>query len=339
MVKIHRLLAALPAAVITVLAGLSAACAQAAFQQSPGAYTQVPFGSYQAAPPGYAQGYSPAQGYQPNQTALPPPAYAVPQPPYPAAGYSPQPMPASPYAPGQQPYGMTVPTSPVPAQPAYAAPYAQPPYLQGRIVQAPAGLIIPVTLATAISTQVAKAGDYVQATVSQDVLLGNGTIPQGSVVSGQVTDAQAGRLLNRSGALSVTFNQLRLPDGSTAAISGHLVGDLGKYSLNQQGTARGEGWGTKLLGVGMRTAVGAGAGAALGTAMGAITGGSLGTGAWAGTAIGGGGGLLEALILRKGRNVIIPSGTALQFQLDQPANIAETATAPAPMAQPYSGAM
>jgi hypothetical protein len=87
----------------------------------------------------------------------------------------------------------------------------------------------------------------------------------------------------------------------------------------------------------MRTAVGAGAGAALGTAMGAITGGGLGTGAWAGTAIGGGGGLLEALVFRKGRNVIIPSGTALQFQLDQPANLAETA--PAPVPQPYTGAM
>ena len=46
-----------------------------------------------------------------------------------------------------------------------------------------------------------------------------------------------------------------------------------------------------------------------------------GRGAWSGAAIGGGIGLADSLLLRKGKNVQISSGTPIQVQLDQPINI------------------
>lgn len=213
-------------------------------------------------------------------------------------------------------------------QPSYAGPGQfgnAPPqfgYQQGRVVYAPAGLTLQVTLETSISTQVAKAGDLVQAQISQDVPLGAGSIPAGSVVTGQVTEALPGRMMSRSGALQIQFNSLRTPDGVTTPISAHIIGGIGKYE-DGNGLMRGEGMGAKAGMIGLRGALGAGTGAALGTAVGAIAGGGhgAGTGAWSGTAIGGGVGLLEGVFLRKGRNVTIPSGTSMQLQLDSPVTI------------------
>lgn len=68
----------------------------------------------------------------------------------------------------------------------------------------------------------------------------------------------------------------------------------------------------------IRGGLGAGLGAGLGTAVGAIAGGGhgAGMGAWSGAAIGGGIGVAD-MLLRKGRDVIIPTGTNIQVQLDQ----------------------
>jgi len=264
-----------------------------------------------AAPPqggGYEQpqtGYQPVQ-YSPggsNYAQTPPPNYG--QPPY-----------------GQPPYGAAQP--PAYGQPPYGGGPGGPGYRQGRVAYAPAGLVIPISLQTSISTQAAKAGDMIQAQITQSVSLGDSTIPAGSTVLGTITDAEAGRRLSRSGALQMTFNKLRTPDGVETPITGHLIGGIGKYK--EKGNSqeiRGEG-GTAKLGQGLiRTGAGAGLGAALGTAVGAIAGRGYGAGmgAWSGAAIGGGLGAGD-MLLRKGRDITIPSGTAMQLQLDAPATIA-----------------
>lgn len=212
----------------------------------------------------------------------------------------------------------------------YAAPGQGAPlqgYRQGRIAYAQAGQIIPITLATSISTQVARAGDLIQANISQNINLGDSAIPAGSVVIGQVAEAEAGRRLARSGEIQVKFNRLRTPDGTETPISAHLVGGIAKYNQvggAQSDTFKGEGMGNKLGSVAFRGLLGAGAGAALGTAVGAIAGGGggAGAGAWSGTAIGGGLGAADSLLLRRGRDVTIPSGTQMQLQLDAPVSVA-----------------
>ncbi len=201
----------------------------------------------------------------------------------------------------------------------YYGPNYQPyPRPQTRMAYAPSGLVIPCTLNTSISTQAAGAGDYIQATISQNVALSGLTyIPAGSVIQGSVVDAQAGRRLNRSGKLEITFSQLRLPNGQQVQMSGHVLGDLGKYH-DKNGVYHGEGWGAKLEGFAGRTLLGAGSGALFGGAVGAISGGRFGSGLLGGLAIGGGLGAADDLVLRRGRNVLIHSGTPFQLQLDEP---------------------
>ncbi len=267
-----------------------------------------PLGSQQAPIGGYANYSLPP--YQPRYGAYPPPV----QP-----GYNP-------YGGGQPPAYGAPPQYGAPPAYGYGTGYGVPSQAQTGISTAAQGLNIPLSLTTAISTQVAKNGDFVQATTSSNVpLSGYSYIPAGTTVTGQITDAEAGRRLSRSGALSISFNQMRLPSGATIPITGHLVGSIGRYKDVGQGGQdlyRGEGWGTKLGQLALRGGLGAGLGAGLGTAVGAIGGGGhgAGMGAWSGAAIGGGIGGLD-MLLRKGKDVLIPSGTAMQLQLDAPAQI------------------
>lgn len=213
-------------------------------------------------------------------------------------------------------------TSTFSTQPAYQPEI--PAYRQARVVYAPAGLMIPATLDTAIATSVAKAGDMIQAKVSQAIILGDSQIPVGTTLIGQVTDSKAGKFLGRTGALDITFNRLRTPDGQEAPISATIVGEIGKYDNVENGAIKGETWKGKVVQAGVRGAVGAGTGAALGTAIGAIAGGGRGAGrgAWSGTAIGAGLGVAQSLIARKGSDVVIPSGTAIELKLDSPLQLA-----------------
>jgi hypothetical protein len=196
-----------------------------------------------------------------------------------------------------------------------------------QIAYVPAGMIIPVSLDRSISTAVAEAGEPVQATVKQEIQLGRGSIPAGSIVLGNITTAEAGRRLGRSGELGIKFCKLRLPDGTETPIDAHIDGGIGKYaggSKEAEDTVRGETLKNKIGSVAFRGAIGAGSGAVLGTAVGAIAGGGRGAGrgAWSGTAIGTGLGAADSLLLRKGNDVLIKSGTQLRLQLDSPANIA-----------------
>lgn len=243
----------------------------------------------------------------------------------------------SPYRFGSPMYEQPSSSNPLYEQPPYGSQGYQtaPPYpvygmlggnfeSQVNMEYAPAGLMIPISLRTAISTQVAKEGDYIEAKVTQNVpLSGINYIPAGAIVSGEIKEARAGRRLSRSGSLTIDFNQLRLPrTGEQIPIAAHLVGIIGRYKQGEGGEMRGEGWKAKVGQLLLRGGAGAGLGAALGTGLGAIAGGGygVGQGAWAGAAIGGGLGGLD-MLLRKGRDVIIPSGTEMKLQLDEPLNI------------------
>ena len=280
--------------------------------QPPQGQYQPPQGQYQ---PPQGQYQQPQGQYQQPQGQYQQPQYSVPANGYPPQGYGQPPQYGQPQAYGQPPYGGQ-------------------PYQQGGIAYAQAGTTISVALRTSISTQVAKEGDFIEAAVTQAVPLGGyASIPAGSVVAGQITSAEAGRRLSRSGALSITFNQLRLPSGVTIPIQAHLSSGVGKYKEKENGQLRGEGGKAKLGQTAIRGGLGAGLGAALGTGVGAIAGGGhgAGMGAWSGAAIGGGLGVGD-MLLRKGRDVTIQSGTTMDIQLDQPVSIPDangTVTQPA----------
>jgi hypothetical protein len=204
------------------------------------------------------------------------------------------------------------------------------PMQRGYVMQA--GVVLPVQLQTSISTQAAQPGDMIQASMTDPT----GQLPAGTVLVGQVTDAKAGGFMGRSGMLGVKFTSMRTPDGQQVPITAHVVGGIGKYAdADGDGVVKGETWKTKVGQAAIRGAIGAGTGAALGTAVGAIAGRGgrgAGRGAWSGTAIGGGLGVADSLLLRKGKDVTIKSGTAMQVQLDAPVSLSGGGV------PPYTGA-
>ena len=249
-----------------------------------------------------------------------------------------------------QTYGGMTPVYPSPNQ--YSNQY--PSQMPSASAYVPAGMMLEAQLQTAISTEAAKPGDLVSAVMNQPIQLGNGVLPSGTVLEGTVETAKSGGFLGRAGRLTIKFNRLRTPNGLSVPMAATISGDLGKYHQtgDNSNSFAGEAMGTKVGQAALRTAIGAGAGAALGTAVGAIAGrgrtnvsyqpqyvplshgyvmqagyaprnGSgaargAGRGAWSGAAIGGGVGLADSLILRKGKNVNVPSGTPIKLQLDAP---------------------
>jgi hypothetical protein len=198
-------------------------------------------------------------------------------------------------------------------------------YKSGRVIYVPAGMVLPVIIRTGLSSESARAGDPVQATLAQPVIMGDCQLPPQTVLTGVVTDSAPGTGLSHSGALGLKFSSMQLPDGSSAPISAHIVGRLGKYERREGAvdTFRGETTDQKIEDAALRGAIGAGGGAIMGTVIGAIAGHGRGAGrgALAGLTIGGALGVADSLLLRKGANVRLDSGQALNLQLDAPAQI------------------
>lgn len=219
-------------------------------------------------------------------------------------------------APSYQPAAQTEAPAPTPAYP--STPY------QGRLSYVPAGMSIPVKLATSLSSQVAKPGDLIMAKTTQDIALANGNIPANSTLIGQVVDSNGGAWMGRSGKLAIKFTSLRTPNGLETPISAHISGNIGKYADRGNDTFRGENTMSKVKKTLVASAIGAGGGSALGLAVGAIAGGGrgVGRGAWSGAAIGAGVGLAESLLIRRGSDVNLTQGQDVNLQLDAPVSIA-----------------
>jgi hypothetical protein len=198
-------------------------------------------------------------------------------------------------------------------------------YRQGRIVYIPAGMTIPVAIRSSISSENARTGDAIEGQIAQTVDLGDTAIPAGSVITGRVTEADAGQRLGKSGMLGMKFDTLRTPDGQTVPITAHIIGGIGKYQEvgSQSNVIKGEATSDKVKQALIRGGIGAGGGALLGTTIGAIAGGGhgAGRGAIAGTVLGGAVGVAESLLYRKGNDVNVSSGQTVNLQLDAPASL------------------
>lgn len=203
-------------------------------------------------------------------------------------------------------------------------------YKSGRVVYVPSGMVLPVCLRTGISSESARPGDRIEATLAQPVVLGDSALPPQTVLVGVVTDSAPGTGMSHSGSLGLKFNSMQMPDGSNVPITAHIVGRLGKFEQREgmADTFRGETTDKKIEDAALRGAIGLGGGAIVGTVIGAIAGHGRGAGrgALAGMTIGGALGVADSLLLRKGSNVRVESGQALNLQLDAPAQIAASTT-------------
>lgn len=165
----------------------------------------------------------------------------------------------------------------------------------------PADTVIRVRMNSQLSSESSRVGDRFSTNVTELVYGGNGVevIPTGSKVWGSVTSVRrAGR--RTPGSISVSFNQVELPNGARYAINGSLSSlQADDTNADNEGTVRGRS-------NRRRDAIFIGGGAAAGAIIGAIAGG--GRGAGIGAILGGGAGTAGRVYERE-RDAEVKSGT------------------------------
>lgn len=87
-----------------------------------------------------------------------------------------------------------------------------------RKLYVPAGFTFPITLTSAISSDTAKIGDKVEATIDRDVPMGNYVIASSSILTGELIAGQ-------NGDFGMHFTSLRTPNGTEIAINAIVMDD------------------------------------------------------------------------------------------------------------------
>ncbi len=183
-------------------------------------------------------------------------------------------------------------------------------------LQVDAGTHILLNMINSVSTKQAVIGDRIYLETAFPVLVsGHIVIPQGSWVTGTITEVKRPGRVKGRGSLQVHFDSLTLPNG----VSRNFRSDLGAVDARSDETLQREGSKVKSGGdkkgdtgtvVGASTAgtvIGSGVGAAAGHAgMGA------GIGAGAGAAAG-----LMGVLLTRGPEAVLTKGSTVEMVLDR----------------------
>lgn len=176
--------------------------------------------------------------------------------------------------------------------------------------------VMHVRLNDELNSEKARVGDTFTTTLVDPVYSKNGVLlaPQGSTVSGQVTNVVRAQKNGKPATLDVLFTSLRLPNGVRRSLNGSLT-ELDSSS----GTSDNEGTVTAKK-TSHRKAKFIGGGAAGGAVIGAIAGGGKGL------AIGAGVGALTGAItgrVKKGHEVKVKSGTEFGVILNRSFSLPE----------------
>jgi type IV secretion system protein VirB10 len=173
----------------------------------------------------------------------------------------------------------------------------------------PAGSELQVQLITTLSSKTNETGDLWTGKVVEP-LFGKGgeIVPEGSTVDGHITYVKAPGRVKGKGEMRLIVDSISTPDSSKYNIVASLKDASGTKVKDEEGTMQGPGKSGK------GTAVETGAGAAAGAGVGAIAHG--GTGALYGAGIGAMAGLAHR-ILKKGKDIVLPSGTEMTFVISR----------------------
>jgi peptidoglycan hydrolase-like protein with peptidoglycan-binding domain len=166
-----------------------------------------------------------------------------------------------------------------------------------------------------LSSRTARVGDRFTATVTIPVYVnGKTVIPAGSRVEGRVTEVTPAKRMSKSGTIGVDFDELIFPNGSRIRLNGSLTSDDPDMQRRIDEESRVSGTTDN------RSAVFVGGGGAVGAVLGGIAGG--GKGAVLGGIAGAGAGI-AGVLLSKGEEAQVPTGTAFGIQLRQPLVVEE----------------
>jgi peptidoglycan hydrolase-like protein with peptidoglycan-binding domain len=180
----------------------------------------------------------------------------------------------------------------------------------------PSDTVISVQMNGTLSSRTARVGDKFNATVTVPVYVnGRTVIPAGSIIEGRVTQVTPAKRMNRSGTIGIDFDDLVFPNGARVGLVGSLTSDDPETRRRIDDESRVSGEGNK------RPSVFIGGGGAIGAVLGGIAGG--GKGAVLGGVVGAGAGV-AGVLLSKGEEAQVPSGTPFGVQIKQPLIIRES---------------
>ncbi|MCL4783882.1 MAG: hypothetical protein KJZ70_12675 [Bryobacterales bacterium] len=184
-------------------------------------------------------------------------------------------------------------------------------------IEVPPGTRIPMSLINSVSTRSAAPGDRVYLETTFPVFVnGRIVIPPGSYVLGTITTTKRPGRVKGKGAMHLRFDSVTLPNGVTRdfrARVGGLDGGLREGLDRNEGTVKGD----SSKGSDAMTTVGTTVTGAQVGALGGLAAGNAGMGAGVGLAAGAAAGLATVLLTR-GPDVVLPSGTNLELVTDRP---------------------
>jgi hypothetical protein len=179
-----------------------------------------------------------------------------------------------------------------------------------------AGTHVLLSMINSVSTKQAQVGDRIYLETAFPVITnGRIIIPQGSWVTGTITEVKRPGRVKGRGELQVRFDSLTLPNG----VGRDFHSDLGALDAQNPGTLKREqskvsGPGDKKTDVG--TVIGTTtAGTVIGSGVGAAAG-NVARGAGIGAGAGAAAGLLGVLLTR-GPDAILPKGSSVEMVLDR----------------------
>ncbi len=186
---------------------------------------------------------------------------------------------------------------------------------QGRIVTIPKGYQMLVRLDRPLSSASARLGEPVNAILESDVVMnGEVILPRGSELMGTITGVNSAEMMRRPGELDIRFNSIRhATTGATSPIQARVS------TTSMGGVLNGNNYRGEIIRGTATMATTTGVGALAGIGIGHLAG-SVGKGAAFGASAGLIGGAAMVL-LKKGREVILPESTRLNLSLEENAGI------------------
>jgi hypothetical protein len=172
-----------------------------------------------------------------------------------------------------------------------------------------AGTTLPLTLSNGVNSGTSQLGDPVEAVLAADVVDAEGhvVLPAGTRVVGTVTNVVPAKKMEKKSHLAFHFDEAVLPDGSRMPVSAGRALEGKGWTKKDAGIIGGSAAGGALLG----QVVGHDTGS---TVAGAVLGGAIATGARAS---------------KKGEDVGIEAGTALDLPLEVDASVTREEMPPA----------
>lgn len=194
----------------------------------------------------------------------------------------------------------------IPGQNAFAPLESEPELtLQSGIVYVQAGAVIDAQLNSDISSETTSNNDLISAQLTSDWIF-NGVLiaPEGSIINGTVTDADASGMAMKNGQITIDFRELYTPDGRTIPLNAKKVSI--KVDTNRAWNLTKSVAGGAIIGTGLAAIMLALTGDPSALLAGAIAGGSMGALAGA---------------TARGENVELPQRTPIQLQLSAPLQV------------------